>query len=108
MGGTLPRFNLQPESETPEDSPLLQVKPLPNTSRRCAFQAVICLAEVLRVSHHIMLGRLDDLCNHPGASINAQSAVYGEMVEPGISRVAVVIVPCIMEALGIYATQQSR
>jgi hypothetical protein len=54
MGGTLPRFNLQPESETPEDSPLLQVKPPPHASRRCAFQAVISLAKVLHASRLIM------------------------------------------------------
>jgi hypothetical protein len=54
IGGTLPRFDLQPESETPEDSPLLQVKPLPDASRRCAFRAVISLTEVARVSRLIM------------------------------------------------------
>jgi hypothetical protein len=64
-------FALQPESETPEDSTLLQVKPLPDASRRCAFQAVISLAKVLRVSLLIMdnsfpqaryLSRLDECC----------------------------------------------
>jgi len=54
MGGSLPHLALQPESETPEDSPLLLVKPLPDALRRCAFQAVIGLAEVLRVSRLIM------------------------------------------------------
>jgi len=54
MGRPLPRVNSQPESETPEDSPVLQVKPLPDASRRCAFQAVISLAEALRVSRLTM------------------------------------------------------
>jgi hypothetical protein len=53
MDGTLPRFNLQPESETPEDSPLLQVKPLSGVSRRRAFQSVISLAELMRASRLI-------------------------------------------------------
>jgi hypothetical protein len=54
LGGSFPRFNLQPEFETPEDSSLLQVKPLPDASRCRAFQSAISLAEVLPVSRLIM------------------------------------------------------
>jgi hypothetical protein len=47
-------FALQPESETPEDLTLPQVKPLTDASRRSAFQGVISLGEVARVSRLIM------------------------------------------------------
>src|ERR1035437_2167056 len=50
---------------------------------------------------------LDNLCNHLCAGIDGQSAIYGDVVEPGIGRVAIVIVPCIVETLGVYAAQQS-
>jgi hypothetical protein len=53
-GGALPRFNLQPESETPKDSPQLQIKPLHDASRRRAFQFAISVAELLRASRLMM------------------------------------------------------
>jgi len=69
MGGPLLHFALQPESETPEDSPLLQVKPLPDASRRCAFQAAISLAEVARVSRLIM----NNTSHKPGIDLLARA-----------------------------------
>lgn len=54
MGGSLLHSALQPESDTPEDSPLLQVQSLPDASRRCAFQVAIRHAEVARASRLIM------------------------------------------------------